>query len=249
MRILKLTLMLLLLAGLAACKTMPTASEMYQGQTAEQIFRAGEVYLAKTDYSEAAKAFEALDSLYPFSAQSQQGQIELIYANYQDEEFTSAAAAADRFIHLYPRNQHVDYVYYLKGLADYQQDRGWFQRYLPTDVSKRDPGTMKQAYEDFKSLVTLFPDSPYAADARQRMIYLRDVFANNELTVAQFYLDHKSYVAAINRANTILQHYQNSSAVPKALAIQVRSYQALHLMADADKVLRVLKLNYPDLTG
>lgn len=245
MKIIKLTFITAVLMGLVACQNTITPSQMYKNHSAEQIFTTGELYVANGEYMDGIKAFEALDALYPFSANSEQAQLDLIYAYYQSDDYTSASSTAERFIRLYPRSVHVDYAYYIKGLANFNQDRGWFQRYLPVDVSKRDPGTMKQAYEDFKTLANLFPNSTYAPDARQRMIYLRDLFARNDLVIAQYYYDRKAYVGAINRTNNLLLHYQSSSSVPGALLIQVKAYKALSMTADANQALQVLELNYP----
>ena len=50
--------------------------------------------------------------------------LDLIYAYYKKKDFPSAAATAERFIHLYPRAKYVDYAYYMKALANFQQTRG-----------------------------------------------------------------------------------------------------------------------------
>lgn len=230
---------------LAGCASTPTPSQMYRGQTAEQIYHAAETALAKENYADAVQAFEALDSLYPFGAHAQQAQLDLIYAYYKNNDNASAGAAAERYIRLYPRSPNVDYAYYLKGLANYDVDRGWLQHYLPADPALRDPSTLRQAFNDFSELVRLFPNSKYAPDARQRMIYLRNMFGRYELKVAQFYYDRKAYVAAANRASYVLQHYRSTPATQGALVLLVKANRALGLSKAADDALRVLKLNYP----
>jgi len=238
---------LILIVGLiSGCSTTTDSVEKFKNQSAEQIYQGGEIALAKNKYSDATKHFEALDALYPFSAHAEQAQLDLMYAYYQDDDNASTAATADRFIRLYPRSPHVDYAYYMKGLADYDQDRGWLQRLAPTDLSARDAGTMKQAFDDFSQLVRLYPNSVYSPDARQRMIYLRDMFANYELHIANFYFKKRAYLAAANRANYIVEHFQGTPSVETALGIMVNAYRKLGLQTFADQALAVLQLNYPN---
>lgn len=237
-----LCLLVILIAN--GCSAIdPTAA--YQNLSAEQIYQGGERSLAKHEYKKAIEQFEALDSLYPFGANTEQAQIDLIYAYRENNDNASAVAAADRFIRTYPTSSRLDYVYYLKGLADYEQDRGWFQRFATTDLSQRDPGTMKQSFNDFSQLVQKFPNSRYAPDARQRMIHLNNMFASYELHVAEFYFQKEAYVAAANRANYIVQHYNGTPQVQEALVIMIKSYRALGLTEPANQALHVLQLNYP----
>ena len=240
-----LPLVLALILG-ACSNTSIDPVAAFKNQSASQIFRAGEIALAEKDYAEAIRNFEAMQILYPFGLHTEQAQLDLIYAYYMNDDNVSASAAAERFIHLYPRSDHVDYAYYMRGLADFEQDRGWMQRYLPIDAALRDPGTARIAFADFAELLRLFPHSCYAADARQRMIYLKNLFAKHELRVAEFYYHRGAYVASAGRANYILQHYQESSIIPDALIILIRSYQNLHLVKPAADALDVLRTNFPE---
>lgn len=234
------------LLALSGCKTtVSSPGEKYQGQSAEQIYNTAETYLADREYSNAVKAYEGLDSLYPFGPHAEQAQLDMIYAYYMSGDHASAAAAAERYIRIHPRSRHVDYAYYMKGLANFYQNRGWFQRYFPTDPAERDFGTMRQSFDDFAQLLRFYPQSRYAPDARQRMVYLRNIFARHELQVANYYLERRAYVAAANRANYIVQHYQSSTSTPEALAVMVKAYRGLGLTTSATEALRVLRLNYP----
>lgn len=225
-----------------------TPGEEFQGQTAEQIFSSGEKALAKGSYKDAISHFEGLDAMYPFSEYEQQGSLDKIYAYYASDDFPSSAAAADRYIHLYPRSANVDYAYYMRGMANFNQDRGVIQRYIPTDISQRDIGTAKVAFINFAELLRRYPHSVYAPDARNRMIYLRNLIAQKEVNIAEYYFKRKEYVAAINRANGVIIHYQQSPQVVDALGVMVKAYRQLGLTQLADDSLAVLELNFPDST-
>jgi outer membrane protein assembly factor BamD len=239
-----LTLTCALLA-LTACKTTQPY-DAYKGATAQEIFNRGESNLIHRRYEAATKDFEALDTLYPFGAYSQQSQLDVIYAYYKNGDTESALAAADRYIRLYPRGPNVEYAYYLKGLINMGPPDGWLERWGRTDPAERDTTSEEQAFSDFNQLIERFPDSPYTADARKRMFYIRNLLAQHQLEVAQFYLRRKTFIAAANRASYIVETYQGAPQVIPALAIMVQSYRALGETDMADSTQRILNLNYPD---
>lgn len=245
----KLLLCLLLSLGLVACSTTKTVQDpgaAFKGQSEQQIFDGAQKALKKGDYSKAIKHYEALDTLYPFGKYAQQAQINSIYAYYEDDDYASSIAAADRYIHLYPMDQHVDYAYYLRGLAEFYQNRGFLEKYVRTDFSQRDLSALRQSFLDFSQLVYRFPKSPYTPDARARMIYIRNLIAMHILETGQFYYARDSYVAAANRANQVIRYYQESIAVPQALDLLAKSYLKLAEYPAAERALNVLQLNYPD---
>ncbi|CAM4451114.1 MAG: Outer membrane protein assembly factor BamD [Legionellaceae bacterium] len=229
------------------CSSIPTPSQVYQGKTVKEICTVAENGLAKENFADAVQAYEALDTLYPYGHHIQQAHLNMIYAYYKNNDNASAIAAADRYIRLYPQSSNLDYAYYLKGLANYDVDRGWLDHYLPTDPALRDPSTLGHAFTIFSKLVNLFPNSLYAPDARQRMIYLRNMFARYELRVAQYYFDREAYVAAANRASYVVAHYHSSPAVREALIILVKANKKLGLTKAANDALQLLNLNYPGI--
>lgn len=232
---------------LSACATKLSDPLVdYQGQSAGQIYRSAKESFKNKNYAHAIKHYEALDVIYPFNPYSEQAQLELIYSYYQEDDTPSAKATAERFIHVYPSSKAIDYAYYMRALADMEQDRGWYLRYVPVDISMRDPGSMREAYQEFEQLINRYPNSPYAPDARQRMIYLRNLLANYELHIANYYFKKEAYVAAANRANEVLQNYPGAPEVEQALIIMIKSYKILGLNDLADKSLMLLKLNFPN---
>jgi outer membrane protein assembly factor BamD len=233
---------------LSGCASTKDPADEFANQSAQQIYQSGELALAKGKYATAVRHYEGLDALYPFSSYSEQAMLDSIYAYYQSGDPASAAATAARFIHTYPGNSHVDYAYYMKGVAEMIEDRTWPQRYFPIDLSTRDPGSARKAYNDLGQLIQLYPNSSYAPDAKQRMVYLRNMFANGELHVAQYYFIRHAYVASANRASYVLAHFNGTPATEEALGIMVLSYQHLGETAESNKAQAVLQLNYPNST-
>lgn len=216
----------------------------YAGMTVKQLYADSQTALKKEEYATAAKRLEAIESMYPFSDYTESSQMELIYAYYKSEDYPSAAATAERFIHLYPRAKNVDYAYYMRGLANFQQTRGVFAKMLPMDESWRDPGTQTQAYMDFGILIQKFPNSKYKANALQRMIYLRNMFAQHELNVSEYYFKRKMYVAAIERAGYLVKNYPQAPSAQKALVIMYDANMALGLKKAADDAMAVYQATY-----
>ena len=150
---------------------------------------------------------------------------------------------------MYKRQRHpnIDYAWYLKGLTNYNRGKGIVDRYLPQNPAERDTYNMQAAYDNFEQLMTRYPDSIYAQDSAQRMIYLRNNMAESELHVANYYMRRQAYVAAANRGKYVIENFQRTPSVPGALAIMVRAYRKLGADDLAADALRVLQLNYPDL--
>lgn len=248
MKKIKIILMITLLLSSTACKKWWGKDDdeynPYQGMTAQQLYTDAKKSLDKEQYTAAVKRLEAMESMYPFNDYAEQAEIDLIYAYYKKGEYASSAAAAERFIHLYPRAKRVDYAYYMKGLANFQQTRGTLANLLPLDESWRDPGTQSQAYSDFATLVQKFPDSRYKANAMQRMIYLRNLFAQAELNVAKYYYERKKYVAAEERASYLIKTYPQAPSAKRALALVYKANLALGLKEAAADALLVYQNTY-----
>lgn len=205
--------------------------------------------LISGNYVDAIDRLGMLESHFPFGRYAEQAQLELIYANFMRTDFDSAVVACDRFINLHPQHRHADYAYYMKGLSNYQRDRGFFDRLLGTPEPLRDVSSARQAFVDFETFLSNYPNSLYAKDAQLRMIYLRNVLAESELNVAYFYLNRDAWVSAVNRARTIVENFPNAAAVPRALAVLVEANHRLGLPEASDDALEVLAVNFPDFSG
>ncbi|OGT62674.1 MAG: hypothetical protein A3E85_00285 [Gammaproteobacteria bacterium RIFCSPHIGHO2_12_FULL_45_12] len=231
---------------LSACTTAIAPSDAYRDETAHQIYQKGKTALQDKNFSEAIKRFEALDVQYPFGVETEQAQYYLIYAYYMKEDYVLSASAAERFIRLHPANPHVDYAYYLRALSEYYQNMGILERMFSADLATRDLTQIEKSYRDFSLLVARFPNSAYRPAAHQYMIYLRNILANHELEVAQFYYRHKAYVAAANRASNVVAYYEGAPAVKPALILMAKAYRQLRMDKLLQDTLRVINDNYPD---
>ena len=238
---------LLLIATLvltAACSS--NTPEVDENLSETELYQQAQDDLNSNSYNNAIAKLKALESRYPFGRYAEQAQLELIYAYYKNVEPEAAKSAAERFIRLHPQHANVDYAYYLKGLASFDQDRGLIARFLPLDLTKRDPGAARDSYNEFAQLTSRYPNSRYAPDAKARMIYLRNLLAAYEIHAGRYYLTRQAYVAAANRGRYVVENLQETPSVGDGLALMVEAYQRLDLDDLAATSLETLKLNYPD---
>lgn len=247
----RLSLLISIVLVLQGCSSLPffgndkDDKDKYANSTEDQLYRNAQSSMRAASYEDAVDQLQALESRFPFGRYAEQAQLEIVYAHFMAYEFNQARASADRFIRLHPRHRDVDYAYYLKGLSAFEQDRGFFDTLMPTDPSKRDPGAARDSFADFGQLVARYPDSEYAVDARQRMIYLRNLLADSEVHIARYYMRRQAYVAAVNRGRYVVENFPQTPAVPDALAIMIEAYMRLGLEPVAGHSLRVLVHNFP----
>ncbi|HAD09561.1 MAG TPA: outer membrane protein assembly factor BamD [Porticoccaceae bacterium] len=200
--------------------------------------------LRSKNWTDAITNLQSFEAQFPFGNYAEQAQLELIYVYFESLDYEAASAAADRFIRLHPRHPNVDYAYYIKGLAAISQTKGLFTNFIPTDESRRDPGEARQAFAIFTELLNRFPNSAYAADARQRMLHLRNLLARHEIQVANYYFKRGAYLAAVNRGRYVVENFQQTPAVPDALAVMAQGYHLLGLNDLAENTVQVLAANY-----
>ena len=237
-------LLVALLSLLAACSSKQTAVD--ESLSESELYVLAQRDLDANNYGPAIESLRALESRYPFGRFADQAQLELIYAYYQNAELEAAKSSADRFIRLHPQHPNVDYAYYLRGMTSFTRDRGIFERFLPLDMTRRDPGAARDSFNEFAQLISRYPDSQYAPDARQRMVYLRNLLAAYDTHVGHYYLKRQANVAAVNRGRYIVENFQQTPAVDDGLAIMVEGYRRLHMDDLADNALLTLQTNYPD---
>jgi len=212
----------------------------------EEMYAQAKAAMEGRNYDRAGRFYQRLVSRFPYGPYSEQALLELAYVQHKQAKTEEATSTINRFIRTYPTHRHIDYAYYLKALINFDRSSSILLRVARQDMSARDLGAPTQSLNDFADVVRRYPNSRYAPDARQRMVYLRNMLAQHELNVGLYYLRRDAYVAAANRGKYLLQTYPQSAFDGDAVALMAASYTALgqdDLAADAR---RVLELNYPD---
>ena len=212
----------------------------------KELYDQAQLRLKDGSYSTAIRSLEALESRFPFGRYAEQAQAELIYAYYMNSQFEASQSAAERFINLHPRHTHSGYAYYMKGLASFTDDSGLFSRYFQSDLAKREVVMAQQSFDELSDFIARYPDSKYVPHAKQRMIYLRNLLAQHEVYVADFYMKRGAYLAAIGRAKYVIEHLPNTPQTPYALSILVEAYDLMEYEELRKTNLEILNSNYPN---
>jgi outer membrane protein assembly factor BamD len=230
----------LLASGCSSTPTDPTAN-----MTTEQIYAQAKDEMSHLSYDKAITLLEKLEGRAAGTPLAQQAQLDRAYALYKSEQPAQAIATLDRYMKLHPASPALDYALYLRGIINFNEDLGLFSSITRQDLAERDQQAAKESFSSFRELVTRFPASRYAPDARLRMNYIVSSLAQYEVHVARYYYSRGAYLAAINRVQQAVTDYRSAPALEEGLFILYKSYEALDIPQLRDDALRVLKLNYP----
>ena len=245
-------MLLVAVTGTGCGKIFKKDKDTVEGQPVEEIYDKAHASMRNSNWAQAELNFRKLIAQYPYGPYTEQALMETAYAQYKSGKMEDAVSTIDRFLRTYPTQRNVPYMYYLRGLANSQRDTVFLQKAWKLDASRRDLATPQQAYSDFNLLTERYPNSRYAADARQRMVALRNLFARHDLDTALYYLRRDAWVAAAARGKYLLETYPQSEYQNDAVAVLAEAYAQLGnetLAADARRVLEKNDPQHPWLTG
>ena len=234
-----------LLPGCSFLDKMLEEEDTTVGLTAAQLYLEGKEFLNLEDFNNAIRYFEVLESRYPFGKYSTQAMLDLSYAYYASAQRDKAIIEINRFIRLYPNHPEVSYAYYLRALSNFDKDANVLTRFFGYDPSRYDVTALKESFNDFSLVVNRYPDSKYAEDSLNRLIYIRNQIARSELYIAEYYHKRAAHVAAIERVKFMLENYGGTPSTERGLLILIESYNSLNMRQLAFDAARVLKKNYP----
>ena len=215
------------------------------GLTASQLYAEGKEFLDAADFNNAIRLFEILEARYPFGKYSTQAMLDISYAYYASNQKDEAIVEINRFIRLYPNHPNVSYAYYLRALSNFDKDANIISRFFGHDPSRYDITDLKNSFNDFTIIVNRFPNSKYADDSINRLRYIKNQIARNELYIAKYYDKRSANVAAIDRIKFMLENYGGTPSSEEGLIILVKNYNEIGLYDLAYDSARVLKRNYP----
>ena len=240
---------ILLIMTFSGCSSLGSIFEEKDptvGLTASQLYAQGKEFLDAADFNNAIKLFEILEARYPFGKYSTQAMLDISYAYYASNQKDEAIIEINRFIRLYPNHPNVSYAYYLRALSNFDKDANVISRFFGHDPSRYDVTDLKNSFNDFTTVVNRFPDSKYADDSINRLRYIKNQIARNELYIAKYYDKRSANIAAIERVKYMLENYGGTPSSEEGLVILVKNYNDLKLYDLAYDSARVLKKNFPD---
>lgn len=236
-----LTLVILMLLGGCASN-----GDREKGVSEQEVYETAQRHLNSNSWQSAIQTLQLLEENFPFGTYGEQAQLELIYAHYKAQNYDELIAVADRFIRLHPQHEDVDYAYYMRGLASFHRERGFLGSLFGEDNTTRDPGAARESFDHFTQFIQRFPNSPYAPDAQKRMVFLRNALARYEIHIANYYFKRGAYLAAAQRGSYVVANFQQSPAIPDALAVMAQAYYLLGRDELAEDAVQVLATNFPE---
>nr|CAA6830495.1 MAG: Probable component of the lipoprotein assembly complex (forms a complex with YaeT, YfgL, and NlpB) [uncultured Thiotrichaceae bacterium] len=238
----------LLSFSVAACSSLGSGKKDDPAETmsANALYQEAKTALNNKQYSNAIKLYETLEARFPLGNYAQQAQLETAYAQYKYDEADSALDTIDRFVRMNPGSDKVAYAFYLRGLVNFNRDGSLVDKIFPRSITDLDTVRQKEAFQDFSRVVTRYPSSQYAEDSKARIQYLRNSLAQSEVNVAHYYMNRNAWLAAFNRAEYAIKHYQGSPAIIDALVIKIKAARQLGKNDLAADSLQVLKSNFPE---
>lgn len=243
---LRISLLLALSVMLSACSSSPDEDEITSAvlNDAALLYEKAQGSIAAGNFNTAQSILKQHATRYPFGPYAHQVQMDQIYVYYKLGDLEKGLAEVDRFMQLNPNHPNLDYVMYMRGLINQRADSNAIQEFVGIDRSDRDPSKAEQAFADFASLLRRFPDSKYAADAKQRMIAIKSRLAKYELAVADYYMQREAWLAAANRGKYILETYPDTPETKQALEVMIASYDALGLEELSANAQATLNANF-----
>lgn len=222
-----------LAAALGACSTDDAVDT--SERPVEVLYNDAQDAFDAETYKTAATLFADVERQHPYSRWASRALLMSGYASYLDNEYEDAIATLQRFIELHPGDDNIAYAYYLRGLCYYEQI---------TDV-QRDQTFAEQARDTLQEVVSRFPDSDYARDARLKIDLTNDHLAGKHMEVGRYYLKRGQHLAAINRFRRVIEEHQTTTHVPEALHRLTEAYLALGVVPEARASAAVLGHNFP----
>jgi outer membrane protein assembly factor BamD len=228
----KTYLFIALCCALSACGgTAPTTD-----QTISEIYNNAYAELDDENYKKASEEFIKAESNFPASIWAPDALIMAAYSQYMDGDFAGTLLTTDRFMRFHPGHKDVAYIMYLRGMTYYRQ---------VSDV-RREPGMSWYALNQFQQLVDRFPDSKYTANAKNKIIILKNYIAGKTMYSARHDMRKENWTSAINHLQFIISTAQETAMTPEALFRLTEAYTAIGLPEQANGYAETLRLNFPN---
>jgi outer membrane protein assembly factor BamD len=190
----------LLVALLASCSTEKILTEKEYHQQATEAMN-------KKSYDIAIADFQKLLEEYPFSDFSEEAQLRLGQAQYENKQYAEAIASFQDFQRMHPTNPNLALTEYYTALS-YMDQMG---------EEDRDQRAARNAAAHFRTVIERYPDNPLAVEARKKLKICREELAGHEYSIAKFYLIWTNPVGAEARLRRLLENYPDTDTAADAL--------------------------------
>ncbi len=230
----------LLLKFLLICVTLTSCQNKNKNDDvivdSKDLYNQGLDLLKRAKYYEASEKFGDIYFQHPGGVLTPYAEIMEAYSLYRAKKYLDAIDVLDNFMIIHPSHTDMAYVIYLKGLCHYDQI---------SDIH-HDQNHTKQALGIFEALISKYPYTNYASDAKTKLQFIHDNLAAKEMYIGRYYQKMLNPSAAIGRFSNAVNQYHTTSYTPEALYRLVECFTSLSLHSEASKIADRLYANYKD---
>ena len=199
-----------------------------------EAYNSGVVALENGDVLFAAKKFNEAELFFPQSEWAPKAALMASYAYWTQGYYSDSINELKRFIKRYPKNNDLDYAYYLLAINYYDS----------IVDEKKDMRPLNEAKKYFEFILKKYPKSDYALDGKYKLELIQDLLAAKEMYLARHYMKKEKWIAAINRLKFVTENYDTTIYIEEALHRLVEVHYKLGLEDEAKKYAKVLGYNY-----
>ena len=199
-----------------------------------EAYEEGLKELKAGDVIYAAKKFNEAEILFPQSEYAPKSALMAAYSYYSQNYYGDAIAELVRFLRVYPKHKDIAYAEYLLGLCYYEQ----------IVDEKKDLQSIVNAKKTFRNLISKYPESEFATDAKFKIDLINEVLAGKEMFIGRYYFDKKKWIPAINRFRIVVDNFETTIYVEEAIHRLVEIYYILGIETEAKKYANLLGYNY-----
>lgn len=202
----------------------------------DELYRIGRERFEAGDYGRAIEALERLLFQDPGHARADSAQFLVGESYFQQEQYITAASEFLRLAQNRPAGPLAAEARYRACLAYHE-------------LSPRPELDQEYTYEAInqcRSVVLLYPQSPFAERATERITELNDKLARKYYQTGEYYLSRRAYDSAIIYFEHVIENFEGSSLEPRALLKLYESYQRVGYVQEANRVRERLLERYPE---
>ena len=199
-----------------------------------EAYNAGVAALEQGDILFATKKFNEAELLFPQSEWAPKASLMASYAYWKEAYYKNSVEELKRFIKLYPKNENLNYAYYLLAMNYYDS----------IVDEKKDLRPLTEAKRYFNIVIEKYPESDYALDGKYKLELIDDLLAAKEIYIARHYIKKEKWIAAINRLKIIVSDYDTTIYIEEALHRLVEVYYLIGLEEESKKYAKTLGYNY-----
>ena len=234
----KLPLILIFLIFLSSCtkKEQEIQNIKKTSQELEMTMAYNEGYekLKINDTYNAAQKFLEAELLFPQSNWAPKSALMASYSYYLQNYYSEALSNLNRYLKTYPKDKDISYAHYLIGICYYEM----------IEDEKRDIDPLLKAKDKFNLIISKYPNTDFALDAKFKLDLIEDILASKEMYLARHYQKKNKWIAAINRYKNIVEEYDQTIFVEEALHRLVEINYNIGLLEESMKYANVLGYNY-----